>query len=275
MLPTSGAPARQRRIGQKPWLMQDDMITYSSPMAEFMGALLLQLFAGSTNNPLRIAAVYSALMASFARHSGGHLNPAVTLATALSGHLTWFTAGTYILAQFLGALAGAAIQVFLTPGLTWGMSYAAACHEPAVGLGGTPLYFWETFAAFVFVYLLYTGIFAKPGYGALGPLFAGVALFAVLSTAGVYTGYSPLNPALTFAGSLVFDCVWRWMWMYLLAQITGAGLAALLAVGVFGIGPMYLPPEDRPTDLGYSTLPDRDNLTTSAPAGSAPAATTF
>jgi glycerol uptake facilitator-like aquaporin len=250
--------------------MREDVITYSSAMAEFMGALLLQLFAGSTTNALRIAAVFTALMACFARHSGGHINPAITLAAALSGHLAWFTAGIYMLAQFLGALAGAAIQVMLTPGLSWGMRFAASCHEPAVGLGGTPLYFWETLGAFVFVYLLYPAILAKPGYGPLGPLFAGVALFAVISTAGPYTGYSPLNPALTFAGSLVFNCVWRWMWMYLLAQLTGAGLAALLAVGVFGMGPMYMSAEDRTAYEHYTSLsagPDREGTAVQPPAG--------
>lgn len=37
--------------------------------------------------------------ASFARHSGGHLNPVLSLAAALSGHLTWFTTLIYIVAQ--------------------------------------------------------------------------------------------------------------------------------------------------------------------------------
>jgi hypothetical protein len=44
----------------------------------------------------------------------------------------------------------------------------------------------------------------------------------LLPAGGPFTGFSPLNPALTFAGSLVFDCVWRFMWMYLLGQATGA-----------------------------------------------------
>jgi glycerol uptake facilitator-like aquaporin len=43
----------------------------------------------------------------------------------------------------------------------------------------------------------------------------------MLPAGGPFTGFSPLNPALTFAGSLVYDCVWRYMWMYLLAQATG------------------------------------------------------
>lgn len=266
-MPTSDVRGRQRHLGDKPWLMRDDVITYSSAMAEFMGALLLQLFAGSTTNALRIAAVFTALMACFARHSGGHLNPAITLAAALSGHIAWFTAGTYMLAQFIGAVAGAALQVLLTPGLSFGMRFAASCHEPAVGLGGTPLYLWETLAVFVFVYLLYPGIFARPGYGPLGPLFAGVALFAVVSTAGPYTGYSPLNPALTFAGSLVFNCTWRWMWMYILAQLTGAGLAALLAVGVFGMGPGYMSAEERARYEQYDALSSGPEMGTQAPAG--------
>jgi glycerol uptake facilitator-like aquaporin len=45
---------------------------------------------------------------------------------------------------------------------------------------------------------------------------------ALLPAGGPFTGFSPLNPALTFAGSLAYDCVWRYMWMYLLAQATGA-----------------------------------------------------
>jgi hypothetical protein len=55
--------------------------------------------------------------------------------------------------------------------------------------------------------------------------------------------------------------------------LAGAGLAALLGVGVFGMGPGYLLEEDR---VGYTTLPSgmRDsglagelNPTAAAPAG--------
>jgi len=41
--------------------------------------------------------------------------------------------------------------------------------------------------------------------------------------AGSYTGYSPLNPAVTIASSIVFNCAWRYMWKYLLAQVGGRG----------------------------------------------------
>jgi hypothetical protein len=46
----------------------------------------------------------------------------------------------------------------------------------------------------------------------VAPLTAGVALFACLATGGTYTGLSPLNPSITFASSLVFNCYWRDSW---------------------------------------------------------------
>lgn len=240
-MPTS---SRNRHL-DRPWMLREDIVGASSASAEFLGTLLLQLFAGSTLVPLRIAAVFAALMATFARHSGGHLNPGISLAAALSGHLAWAPAAMYMLAQVLGALAGAALQVLLTPGLSFGATYEPSCHAPAQGLGGTPLFFWEALAAFVFVYAAYPALFVRPSYGSFGPLYVGLALFAVLSTGGAFTGMSPLNPAMSFAGTLVYDCEWRYVWMYVLGQYTGAGLAALLAVGVYGIGPMYLSEAER------------------------------
>lgn len=54
-------------------------------------------------------------------------------------------------AQVVGALAGAALQVLITPGLHFGTPFMPSCHVPITGMGGTPLYIWETLAAFVFV----------------------------------------------------------------------------------------------------------------------------
>ncbi len=43
--------------------------------------------------------------------SGGHVNPAVTWATCLSGHMDWPRGGLYMAAQLLGAIFGALIEV--------------------------------------------------------------------------------------------------------------------------------------------------------------------
>eukprot|EP00775_Hariotina_reticulata_P004268 gene4268-4520_t len=177
--------------------------------------MLFQLLAGSTLSPARTAATYAGIMACFSRHTGGHINPAISLAAALSGHLSWSTAATYIVAQVLGALAGGVVQVWITPGLAFGQTFLPSCHAPSIeGLGGTGLFLWETLAIFVFVYVLYPTLFAKAERSLLCPLIAAVTLYGVLST--------------------------------------GAGLAALLAVGVFGKGPMYMTAAERADYMALS-----------------------
>jgi glycerol uptake facilitator-like aquaporin len=49
------------------------------------------------------------LVYTIAPISGGHINPAVTFAFALVGHMSWFQAARYMVAQCLGALLGAAL----------------------------------------------------------------------------------------------------------------------------------------------------------------------
>lgn len=147
MLPTSGRVSGTGGRRPEPLLLQPNLIVASTVMAEFMGTLLLQLLAGSTNSPARAAAAYAGLSewhtvhvcvtvsvnariscglahtlcpcyaagASFARHSGGHLNPALSLAAALSGHLTWFTCFVYVAAQVLHASRPARLPVDTQP----------------------------------------------------------------------------------------------------------------------------------------------------------------
>lgn len=43
--------------------------------------------------------------------SGGHLNPAVTFATCLTGHTSWAKGGLYVLAQVLGGIFGSLMGV--------------------------------------------------------------------------------------------------------------------------------------------------------------------
>ncbi len=51
------------------------------------------------------------LVYATANVSGGHLNPAVTFAQCLTGHSSWKRGGLYIVAQLLGGIWGALVQV--------------------------------------------------------------------------------------------------------------------------------------------------------------------
>ena len=59
-------------------------------------------------NGLATGAALVAIIHTFGPISGAHFNPAVTLAASWTGDLPWREAPAYILAQFTGAIAGAA-----------------------------------------------------------------------------------------------------------------------------------------------------------------------
>jgi glycerol uptake facilitator-like aquaporin len=69
------------------------------------GNLALALLA----NALATGAALVALILAFAAVSGAHFNPAVTLAEATVGGISWRSAPVYVTAQVLGALLGVAL----------------------------------------------------------------------------------------------------------------------------------------------------------------------
>ena len=82
---------------------------YAALAAEFLGMLLFALYGGEARDS---AAAYgngltlAVLVYATANVSGGHLNPAVTLATIISGHMQWKKGLLYMLAQYLGGITG-------------------------------------------------------------------------------------------------------------------------------------------------------------------------
>ena len=57
-------------------------------------------------NALATGGALVALILAFGPRSGAHMNPAVTLAAALTGGLRWHTVPAYIVAQVVGAIIG-------------------------------------------------------------------------------------------------------------------------------------------------------------------------
>jgi glycerol uptake facilitator-like aquaporin len=60
-------------------------------------------------NAIATGAVLVALILTFGPISGAHFNPAVTLADASQGGLTWREAGAYVVVQVAGAVVGVAL----------------------------------------------------------------------------------------------------------------------------------------------------------------------
>ncbi|KAK9915134.1 hypothetical protein WJX75_005159 [Coccomyxa subellipsoidea] len=204
--------------------------------AEFLGTLLFQFLVGFTGtDPLASGLSYGILIYSTQQVSGGHLNPAITLAATLSGHFNYVTSIVYIIAQIVGAAIGAMLQVALVPGIHWGQQPASpGCYDPNPALTGVETWAWETILTFVLIYVVYATAIASPGHGSLSPLAIGLTVYVGAVAGGNWTGAS-MNPARVIAGLIVYGCnlhgIW---WIYLLGQIVGAILAAVVAGSIFG-----------------------------------------
>lgn len=73
-------------------------------LIEFLGVFFLTLVVAFTGHPLSIAAVLIALIFAGGSVSGGHYNPAVSLAAWLRGAITMVDFLTYTVIQIAGAL---------------------------------------------------------------------------------------------------------------------------------------------------------------------------
>lgn len=205
--------------------------------AEFVGTLLLQFLASVTGTSLGYGLSYTVLLYATKHVSGGHLNPALTLATALSSHLHWIKATGYIVAQVAGAIVGALLEALLVPGLHVGRNVfrAPGCFYPG-HVTGLELFGWELLLTAVLVYVAFASHFTEPGHRSLSPLALGLTVWVMGEAGGLYTG-AAVNPARVIAASLVFLCTPQSkFWLYLVGELLGAAIAAAFAAGHFGPG---------------------------------------
>ena len=164
------------------------------------------------------AVVYSPL----GKRSGGHLNPAVTVAFWLNGLMRGIDAGCYIVAQFAGAVLGAwvAFAIFDWKNLSAALALPGTdASLPLVLLVEFVIVFALIIAIFSFVSSGKSGRFTGIGIGIY--IIMVTVLFAAFSGAG-------LNPARNLGPALLlfrFD--------YILIYFTASVLGAFAAYGLF------------------------------------------
>mmetsp|Transcript_33022 Transcript_33022/g.59739 ORF Transcript_33022/g.59739 Transcript_33022/m.59739 type:complete len:150 (-) Transcript_33022:576-1025(-) len=130
---------------------REDRHIIKAVIAEFTGLFFLQLAAPTlTKAALPTALAFAAVM-YFTQHlSGGHLNPSVTLAATISGHVDRFRCIYYLLGQILGAIMGALVMVSLTPGARVGKEWTGVCFEPPT-IGSGRVFGWELAMSLLFI----------------------------------------------------------------------------------------------------------------------------
>ncbi|MDR0484139.1 MAG: aquaporin family protein [Alphaproteobacteria bacterium] len=135
------------------------------------------------------------------RISGAHLNPAVTLALAASGRMTWNQVPNYVIAQMIGAFLGAGI-VFMVFYAKWILVDPTLSHTagivstfPAVE-GFLPGFIDQVVGTFLLIYLiLAVGNFIKnPTENMAFPFVIGAIVLIIGISFGGMNGYA-INPA--------------------------------------------------------------------------------
>ncbi len=206
-------------------------------IAEFIGTFVLVLFACgtaaalgcSTTDPntayimtaLAFGLVIVGMAYSVGNVSGCHINPAVSIAMLIDGRLSVKDFIGYIVAQFAGAIAGAAVL---------GALLGNDC-----GYGANGLYegnIWlsllvEVILTFVFVFVI-LGVTSKPEYSNVAGLVIGLTLTLVHIFGIHFTGTS-VNPARSFGPALFAggDALAN-VWVFIAAPLVGGVLAALV-----------------------------------------------
>jgi glycerol uptake facilitator protein len=184
-------------------------------------------------------AVFVAVYAS-KPYSGGHLNPAVSIALAMLGRFEWSLVPTYIAAQLLGAMLGAFI-VWIAYRQHFNATEDAAtklgvfCTSPAISKPVDNM-LTEIIGTAI---LILGALFMTKSYNSLGALDAlpvGLLVLGIGLSMGGPTGYA-INPARDLGPRIVHALLpiknkggsdWGYSWIPVISPIIGAVLAALL-----------------------------------------------
>jgi MIP family channel proteins len=189
------------------------------------------------------AFVLFGLIMTFGAVSGGHFNPAVTIAAAAMRRIDPLDAVVYILAQLSGGVLGALLVkgLLLDEGRIG--NYGAVTVSPLLG-GNFQGAVVETIGTFLLVLVVCAVAFNPRARHEWAPLAIGTTLGFAVMVMGPLTGGS-FNPARWFGPALIGD-EFGGVWPYLLGPIVGALLAAALYRFVIA-GPQYALGAEPPT----------------------------
>ena len=182
------------------------------------------------------ALIYSVAILAAAPVSGGHLNPAVTFTTFLTGHATLIRSALYVAAQLLGGVIGAAgVRLLTSAEARTSHSMGGCAFAGSSELSNMQGLFAEMVFTIIMLFVVYGIGFDKRSVVVTFPI---VAPFIIGGVLGVLVfvsqglGYTAaMNPARCFGPAVVYG---RNLWDPLYAFFIGP-LVAALVVGVFQI----------------------------------------
>lgn len=199
-------------------------------LTEFIGTLFLVLTVGLTvveQSPMAPLAIGASLMIMVymgGHISGGHYNPAVTLAAAMRGKMAGTDVVPYMVAQVLGAIV-ASLLVYVILGRT----FAPAPAPTATVIAALLVEILYTFALCIVV--LNTACHAATKGNSYYGLAIGFTIVVAAFAGGNISG-GAFNPAVGIGPTLVHGLMgggsFSSLWLYLIGPFAGGALAAVV-----------------------------------------------
>lgn len=193
------------------------------------GAVVAASYAGLGGSALLVIALANglalALAVSFAMNiSGGHINPAVTIAMLVNKFIKPKDAAVYIVAQLIGALIAGAALVAVYPAAAGALVHYGT---PALGAGigvvqGIAV---EAILTFILVFTV-MGTAVDPRAPKIAGFGIGLAVVIDVLAGGPLTG-AAMNPARAIGPAIAVGFLANW-YVYWIGPILGAVIAGLL-----------------------------------------------
>jgi aquaporin Z len=173
--------------------------------------------------------------------SGCHINPAISIAMLVAGKMKGKDCVMYIIAQCLGAIVGAAILLAVASGLD-GYSRAHTglgqngYGDSSSGYNLAACFLAEVVLTAIFLFVIFGSTSKKAPKG-----FAGVSIgfsLVLIHLVGIPITGTSVNPARSLGPALLVagDAI-REVWLFIVAPILGAIVAALIWKLFFDPGP--------------------------------------
>ena len=183
----------------------------------FVFSIIGAINSGSPLTTLAIGLALAVLIYSVGHISGAHLNPAVSFGVFLRGGMSVVDLIAYVIAQFVGGALAA-----LVSGVVW------PAGEKAMVVEVGPAFLVEALFTFVLVWVVLNVATTKANDGnSFYGLAIGGTVFVGATTVGAISG-GGFNPAVALGLSVSGHFAWSSLWLYIVAPLVGAALAALL-----------------------------------------------
>ena len=202
-----------------------DAVLQRKLVVEFVAMFLFVFTVGMATNkagagalaPLAIGSVLMVMVFAGGHVSGGHFNPAVSTAVFLRRRMAGIEFATYVVTQLVAAVLAGLVVRYVG---------GREAHAPVASTGKMLI------AEFLFTFALaWVVLHVATASGTLGNSFYGLAIgFTVVTGAFAVGGISggAFNPAIAIGAMVTGLFEWSNIWIYVIAELLGAAVAAYL-----------------------------------------------